>query len=76
MGLFQISRELQLRVCNHVEPRASPGTAREGDCFYIEEKEAGRATGNKETVAFHCLSPCQERRVFPLPVGLCYHHKV
>ena len=27
-------------------------------------------------MAFHCLSPCQERiKAFCLPVGLCCHHR-
>ena len=49
----------------------------EGRNTFIEgEKEAGRATVNKEFKAFHWLSPCQERRgVILLPLGLRYYHR-
>ena len=74
IGLFGISRELQLRVCSHGEPRESPRKARE-EHFYREEKEVGRAIVNKESMTFHWLRACQERRgIFLLPVGLCYGH--
>ena len=63
MGLFRISRELQFRVCNHGKPQASLPTARKGEHFYREEKEAGRVITNKAR-GFHWLSLCQERRVF------------
>ena len=62
MGLFEISRELQFRVCNHGEAHSSAHTAREEELFYREEKEVGRATVNKESTAFHWQSCCQERR--------------
>ena len=39
-----------------------PCTAREGECFYRGEKEVGRAIVNKESMTFHWLSYCQERR--------------
>ena len=40
---------------------------------YTEGKEVGRVAVSRESMAFHWLSPCQERRgVFLLPVGLCY----
>ena len=35
--------------------------AREGELFYREEKEVGRVIINKESMAFHWLSLCQER---------------
>ena len=73
MGLFWISRELQFGVCNHGEPSTSSCTAREGEHFHRDEKEVGRVLVNKEFMAFHWLSPCQERTL--LPVGLCYHHR-
>ena len=51
--------------------------ARDEDCFYGEGKEGEKAGINKEFMAFHWLSPCQERRgVFLFPVGLCYCHAV
>ena len=34
--------------------------AREGEHFYREEKELGRAVVNKESMAFHWLSPSRE----------------
>ena len=30
---------------------------------------------DRESMAFYWLSPCQERRVILLPLGLCYHHR-
>ena len=47
IGLFRISGELQFRVCNHGEPCASSHMAREGEHFYKEEKEVGRAVANR-----------------------------
>ena len=47
--------------------------------LFIEggEKEEGRAVVNEESVAFHWLNPCQEKRGVSLPpVGLSYHHGV
>ena len=40
--------------------------------FYRGEREVGRAVVNQESVAFHWLNPCQERRVIFLPVGLSH----
>ena len=71
MGLSGISRELQFSFCNHREPFESPRTAKEGKHFYREEKEIARAIVNKESMAFHWLNPCEERRVFLL-IGLCH----
>ena len=71
-GLSGISRELQFGVCNH----GNPPMAREGGQFYREEKEVERALVNRESMVFHWLSPCWERRGdFLLPVGLCFHHR-
>ena len=40
------------------------------------KKEFGKATVNKESMAFYWLSPCQKRRrVILPPVRLCYHHR-
>ena len=73
MGLFGICKELQFKVCKHGEPLTSPCTAWEGECFLKREEEVGRTIVNQESLAFHRLSPCQERRgVFLLPIGLCY----
>ena len=55
MGLFGISRELQFGGCNHGEPQASLHMSRKEECFHREEKEVGRATVNKEFMAFHWL---------------------
>ena len=62
MNFFEISKELQFRASNHGEPCASQGTAREGELFYRGKKEVGRAIVNKESMAFHWLRGCQERR--------------
>ena len=75
LDLFRISRELQFRVCNHGKSRASSCKARKGEHVYREEKEVGMALVNKESVAFHWLSPSQERRVCIPPFGLCYHQR-
>ena len=50
IGLFGISRELQSKVCSHVEPQPSspPSKGRRG--FYREENEVGRAIGKKKNV--------------------------
>ena len=73
MSLFGISTELQLGVCNHGKRCAKPYIAREGEHFVREEKKVGKATVNRESVAFHWLSPCQERRgVVIFPVELSY----
>lgn len=63
ISLFKIIRELQFRECSHGQHHASPYTAREKDCSYREEKEGFQST---ESMAFHSLSPCQERWVFIL----------
>ena len=77
MGLFLISRELQFGVCNHGETykvAVSPLVAREGECFYRGENKVGRVIINKESMAFHWLSPSKERsEVFLLPFGFCCH---
>ena len=48
-------------------------TAREPEHCYRVGKEVGKVRVNNESVAFHWLSHCWERRgVRLLPVGLCY----
>ena len=70
MGLFRISRGWQFEVCICAEPSVSPQSARAGEHFYRGEEEVGRAP--TESMGFHCLCPCQERRgVSLLPVGGC-----
>lgn len=59
MGLFKINRELQLHVCNHSEPRASPHTARE-EHSNIEEKEIGKAAVNRDSMAFPLADPARK----------------
>ena len=39
------------------------------------EKEVGRAIVNKEFMAFHWLSPCQERTIFLFLVGFYFCHR-
>ena len=44
MGLFIISKELQLEICNYGKPRASPAQQGKNKFFFFflrEEKEAG-----------------------------------
>ena len=50
--------------------QVSAGQGKENS--YTGEKEVGRALVNQESVAFHWLNPCQERRVIFLPVGLSH----
>lgn len=49
MGLFQISRELQVRICNCVDLCASSPVAKKRECFYSEEEEIGRAVETMNT---------------------------
>ena len=56
-----ISKELQFGDYHDREQHAGPCTARK-EHFYGGEKEVGRASENEESMAFHCLSPCQENR--------------
>ena len=39
-----------------------PPLAREGELFFREEKEVRRNVVNRESMAFHWLSPCQKRK--------------
>ena len=42
MGLFIISKELQLEICNYGKPRASPAQGKNNFFFFLREgKEAG-----------------------------------
>ena len=76
MGLFRISRELQFGVCNHGEPRASPLTAREGELFYREEKEVGRALVNRvHGLSLAELLPGKESSFFVLSSVTITGHK-
>ena len=47
-----------------------PSGAREGECFYREEKEFGRGRINRESMTFHWLSPCQRKGGDFLLLGL------
>ena len=70
MSLFKMSKELHFRICNYGKPRASPRRHGKEIDFYSEEKEVGRATVNKESMAFHWLNIFLERRgVFLLSIG-------
>ena len=42
-GVFGISKELQFRFSNNGKLYASPCTGREGELFYRQEEEVGRA---------------------------------
>ena len=52
MGFFGISKELQFGVCKHGEPCTSPHMAREGECFYRGEKEAGEGCSKQRVHGF------------------------
>ena len=43
MGLFGIGRELRFGICSYGKAHASPYGAWEGEFFYTEEREIGRA---------------------------------
>ena len=76
MGLFGINNELEFLICNYGESHANSQQKWQGELFYKGEREAGMATVNKESMAFHWISLCQEGRgIFLLPVGLCYRHQ-
>ena len=63
MGLHEISRELQLRVCNQSQPHASLLRVREQNSFIEGKRKVGKGgIEEAESVAFDWLSPCQERR--------------
>ena len=69
MGLFGINRECQFGVCNNKSP------ARIERTLLCRGKGSTEGYSKQRVLAFHWLSPCQERRgVFFLPVGLCYGH--
>lgn len=77
MGLLGLKlRTSKFGVYSHNHPHARPHKAKEGESFYREGTEVGRALVNKQSMAFHCLSPSQERRGdFLLPGGLYYGHR-
>ena len=66
MGLFKISRELQFGVYN----RPNPYPARKGELFYRGRNKGWEGYITQRVMAFHCLSPCLERGIFLLSVGL------
>ena len=79
-GLIQDQQRIASQALHpwwvEVHPCTSP-SRQEKKTFYGEGKEGEKAGINKEFVAFHWLSPCQERRgVFLFPVELCYCHTV
>lgn len=51
MGLFGIGRELWFGICSYGKAHASPYGAWEGECFYTEEREVGRAVCSKQRVS-------------------------
>ena len=61
MGFLEGCKEIQFMVCNFGRPCTCPFTEKEGEHFYTGEKKVGKAMVNKESMAFHWLSPCQER---------------
>ena len=65
--LGDISRELQLVVCKHSQLCENYPMAREGECFYKEERETERAMvnnpgeGNDNPLQYACLEIPMER---------------
>ena len=49
MGLFGIGKELQFGICSYGKAHASPYGAWEGEGFYTEEREVGRAVYSKQS---------------------------
>ena len=59
-------------IVSHVQVLTQQGK----ETAFTEGQRKLGARVNKESLAFHWLSPCQERRaVSLLPVGLYYHHR-
>ena len=61
MGLFRISRKLQFRVCNHCKPHASSPNSKGMRMLMQRGKGSWEGCSNRESIAFHWLSPCQQR---------------
>ena len=71
--VYSYNRQLQFQVCSHGEPHESLAWQGKDNSFIEGKKKVERAMVNKNFVAFHWLSSCQEKRgVFLLPSGLCY----
>jgi len=78
MGLFRIRKEFQFRICSHGSCVQFPAQQRKDSSFIEGEKEVGRATVNKESMAFHWLNCCQERKgglFFLLGSTIIYHYR-
>ena len=73
MGLFEISKELQFRVCNQVD-HVQVLSKKWRELFYREEEEVERAIVNQESSTYHWLSSSQARKG-RLPLVLCYLHR-
>lgn len=61
MDLFRI-KKMQFKIYNYSKWYRNSHTARERELFYREEKEVGETKINKESMAFHWLNCCQEKR--------------
>ena len=74
MGLHEISRELQLRVCNQGQPHASALRVRGAELFYWGEKEGGerRDRGSRVRGFWLAESLSGKKTVFFLPFGLAF----
>ena len=74
MGLHEISRELQLRVCNQGQPHASLLRVRGAELFYWGEKEGGerRDRGSRVRGFWLAESLSGKKTVFLLPFGLAF----
>ena len=76
-GSFRTSRELQFKVCNYGEPTCKSPHGKGRRTLLLGGKGSWEGYSKKESMAFHWLSSCQERRgVFLLPVQLCCCHRV
>ena len=54
MGLFEITRELQFRICNNGKLPANLDTARKGEYYYQREKAIERAIANSVCLSHIC----------------------
>ena len=71
---FRISNYLQFWIRKNGKSCTSPLHSKRRNMLYRKEKEVGRDIINKESMAFHWLSPCQERRcIFSLSIVLSYY---
>lgn len=76
MDFFGIGRDLQFGVRQPWWVMFKSHAERKGRTLFIEGKRNWKGYGKKESMAFHWLSLCLERKVFLPVIMLCYGHRV